>query len=94
MSFSPVRYFKWHILKLVLLYFCLYGFTDEWRLKAMTLPLYLAIALESKDFNTTQTWVGMILNMPYVFSADIYFLWVVDARNMKKMENWGDFGNF
>ena len=32
----------------------------EWRLKAMTLALYLTITLESKDFNTTQTWVGMI----------------------------------
>ena len=34
---------------------------SEWCLKAMTLALYLVIALESKDFNTTQTWVGMIL---------------------------------
>ena len=65
---------------------------SEWRLKAMTLALHLAIALESKDFNTTQTWVGMILNTPYVFSADVYFLWAVDGQN-KKMEIRGDFGN-
>ena len=32
--------------------------------------------------------------MPSVFSADIYFLWVVDARNKKKMEKWDDFENF
>ena len=43
---------------LKLLYFCFYGFTSKRHLKAMTLALYLAIALESKDFNT---WVGMIL---------------------------------
>ena len=44
-----------------LLYFYFYGFASEWHLKAMTLALYLTIALESKDFNTTQTWVGYLL---------------------------------
>ena len=46
---------------LKLLYFCFYGFVSEWHLEAMILALYLTITLESKDFNTTQTWVGMIL---------------------------------
>ena len=61
----------------------------------MTVPLYLVIALESKDFNTTQTWVGIILKYATCFSADVYFLWAVDVRNKKKkMEIRGNFGNF
>ena len=45
------------------------------------LALYFAITLESQDFNTTQTQVGMFLKTPYVYSADIYFLWAVDVQN-------------
>ena len=49
----------------------------------------LCIALESEDFNATQTWVGAFKNMPYVYGTDIYFLWAVDVRNKKKEENGG-----
>ena len=93
MHFSPVCCFKRHFL---MLYFRFYGFVSEWHLKAMILALYLTITLESKDFNTTQTWVGMILKYAICFSADICFLWAVDTRNKKKrkMEIWIDLGNF
>ena len=40
---------------------------SEWRHKAMTFALYLTIALESKDFNTTQTWIGMVLKYGICF---------------------------
>jgi len=33
---------------------------------SMTYALYLAIALESKDFNTIQTWVGIFLKHTWV----------------------------
>jgi len=52
--------------------------------QSMTLALYLAIALEGKDFNTTQTWVGMFLKYTICFSADTFFLRAVDARNKKE----------
>jgi len=50
----------------------------------MSFALYLAITLESTDFNTTQTCVAK--NTSYVCSADIYFLWALDVRNKKKEE--------
>jgi len=60
---------------------------------SMTFALYLTIALESTDFNTTQTWVAIFKTMSYVCSADIYFLWALDAQKKKnkKMENFGYF---
>ena len=54
--------------------------------RRVILALYLAIVLEREDFNTTQTWVRMFLNTPYVFRADIYFLRAVGARTRKKEE--------
>jgi len=52
---------------------------------SMTFVLYLTIALESTDLNTRSN-----ILKTYVFSADIYFLWALDAQN-KKMENCGYF---
>jgi len=52
--------------------------------------------LRERFFNTTQTWIGTFLNTPGVFSADIYFLWAVDAQNKKneKMKKWDYFESF
>ena len=54
---------------------------ESWR---KTLTLHLTITLESKNFNTMQTWVGMYSKYTVYLSADIYFLWAVDVRNKKK----------
>ena len=40
-------------------------------------------SLQNENFNAAQTWAG---NIPYVLSADYYFLWAVDVRAKKKKE--------
>jgi len=50
---------------------------------SMTFALYLAITLESTDFNTTQTDLGnnIFLKTRYMF---LVLMWALDAWNKKK----------
>jgi len=47
----------------------------------MTFALYLATALESTDFNTTQAWIAIF---SYIFIADIYFLLALGVRKKEE----------
>ena len=84
--FSPLSYSK--------CIFLIATFLILWLLKSMafvrkTFALYLTVSLENKDFNATQTWVGMFLmrHMFIVLISTSCWLYMRKTRRRKKIEN-------